>query len=238
MVKHVRDQTGRFQQRPHYEPAELDHECEAIVTAFLKNLHGSVRYPVATDDLEKLIEQDVEYLDRYADLSHYGQDVEGVTEFRPGKKPVVLIATDLGNDERRENRFRTTLTHEFGHVRFHRYLWESEPTPDLLAPRDHADKIICKRDGMLDAGKVDWMEWQAGYVCGALLMPKSAVLELCQGFVEAHGLFGAVSLRSPQGLDLVREMKRRFSVSDDAARVRLLKLGFATAAATTGSLFD
>lgn len=237
MVKEVRDTTGRFQRRPHYEPAELDRECEALVTGFLKQLHGEVRYPVTTDDLEKMVERHVDYLDRYADLSHYGADVEGVTEFRQGKKPAVLIAEDLGNDERRENRFRTTLTHEYGHVHFHGYLWDFEPPPDLLAPRQHRDKIICKRDGMLNASNVDWMEWQAGYACGALLMPKTAVVELCRGFVEGNGLFGAVSLMTVHGPALIREVVQRFRVSEDAARVRLLKLGFLTPAAPTASLF-
>jgi hypothetical protein len=32
MVKYVPDRTGRFSQRPHYEPKELDRECENIRT--------------------------------------------------------------------------------------------------------------------------------------------------------------------------------------------------------------
>jgi hypothetical protein len=32
---------------------------------------------------------------------------------------------------------------------------------------------VCKRDGIINARQSDWTEWQAGYACGALLMPAS-----------------------------------------------------------------
>lgn len=239
MVAYVRDATGRFQQRPHYKPEELDRECEAIITGFLKELYGEAAYPVATDDLTKLIERDAADLDLYADLSRYGQDVEGVTEFMRGRKPQVAIAAELMEDERRENRLRTTLTHEYGHVRFHGYLWEIEPpSPDLLRQKPDSGKGICKRDTMIDAPQTDWMEWQAGYICGAILMPKTAVIRLCSAYVEAQGVYGAVSLQTVHGQALINRAVKAFQVSEDAARVRLLKLGLLTAAAPTKSLFN
>ena len=239
MVTYVRDQTGRFQQRPHYKPEELDRECESVITGFLKGLYGEARYPVDTEDLKKLIERDAEDLDVYADLSIYGPDVEGVTEFKPGRKPAVKIASVLTEDERRENRLRTTLTHEWGHVHFHAYLWEVEPPPpDLLRQQPNRDKVICKRDSMLDAAQTDWMEWQAGYVCGAILMPKTAVLTLCRRFAEDHGVFRAVSLQAAAGPALISQVVSAFKVSADAARVRLLKLNLVTEAAPNQSLFS
>lgn len=63
MVKYVPDRTGRFSQRPHYEPKELDRECENIIAGFLKERHGAAKYPVSTDDLTVLIERDSESLD-------------------------------------------------------------------------------------------------------------------------------------------------------------------------------
>lgn len=237
-MKYVRDITGRFQQRPHYEPDELDVECERIIKPFLKDLYGEIKYPVQTEDLKKLIERDADDLDVYADLTIYGPEVEGVTEFRPGRKPRVSISARLTEDDHRENRLRTTLTHEYGHVRFHAYLWEIEPpTADLLRQQPNRDKIICKRDTMIDAAQTDWMEWQAGYICGALLMPKSAVIGLCREYVEANGIYGPVSLQSPAGGQLIQTIVKAFQVSQDAARVRLLKLGLATAAPETKTLF-
>ena len=113
-MKWVADKTNRFPNRPHYEPYELDAECEKIITVFLKERHGRVNFPVSTDDLAVLIETVVEDLDLYADLSQEPGQVEGVTEFQPGGKPRVRIAKSLSGAPNMENRFRTTLTHEFG----------------------------------------------------------------------------------------------------------------------------
>jgi hypothetical protein len=238
MVAQVRDNTGRFQQRPHYKPEELDRECERIITSFLRELYGEVSYPVQTEDIKKLIEKDVEDLDVYADLSHYGNNVEGVTEFCPGRRPRVLISAALTENDRQENRLRTTLTHEYGHVHFHSYLWEVEPvTADLLRKKPDANKVICKRDAILNAQQYDWMEWQAGYVCGALLMPKSAVIQTCKEYVEDHGIFGAVSQQTEHSARLIGKIVERFHVSQDAARLRLIKLSQLTSAAPTKSLF-
>jgi hypothetical protein len=102
--------------RPHFEPIELDRECEHIICAFLKQKYGEVKFPVPTDALDVLIEQDAQDLDRYADLSAEGDDVEGVTEFIPGQKPRVKISARLSENPKLENRLRTTLTHEGAEV--------------------------------------------------------------------------------------------------------------------------
>lgn len=33
-MRYVKDKTGRFNERPHYEPQELDHACEKIIVDF------------------------------------------------------------------------------------------------------------------------------------------------------------------------------------------------------------
>ena len=239
MVRYVRDTTGRFSQRPHYKPEELDRECENIVTEFLKGKYGKAEFPVTTDDLTLLIEDATDDFDSYADLSVYGDDVEGVTEFRPGSKPIVRISEKLSGDGRRENRLRTTLAHEYGHVRFHAYLWDAEPPgPDLLRRDPGANRQVCKRNTMLEAAQTDWMEWQAGYVCGALLMPRSRLLRVAGAYLEANGLFGTVGAGSAHGRALVECVRQAFRVSADAARVRLLKLNILGEATAGRSLFD
>lgn len=227
MVRMVPDRTGRFPERPHYRPEELDKECERIITHFLRQLHGDAVFPVTTDDLTKLIERDADDLDLYADLSHLGPDVEGVTEFLPGRKPTVRISAELSDDPRRENRLRTTLTHEYGHVHFHAYLWAMRPAgPDLLDRRASTEPSHCKRETMLNAPQTDWMEWQAGYVCGALLMPRQALARVVAEHQEQHGLFGPVSADGAHGLALIANVIDVFQVSEDAARVRLAKLNY------------
>lgn len=238
MPTYLRDITGRFPQRPHYTPEELDYECETVITGFLRILHGEARYPIATEDIKKLIERDTEYLDVYADLSSYGGNVEGLTEFKHGCKPCVLISASLSESDHMENRLRTTLTHEYGHVYFHNYLWQQKPvTADLLHKQPNSDKEVCKRDSMINAPQKDWMEWQAGYICGSILMPKSAVVRLVREYVEQHEVYGAVSLHSPHAHNLVFSMVRAFQVSEDAARVRLLKIGLLTESPPNPSLF-
>ena len=227
MVKYIPDPTNRFLQRPYYKPEELDRTCEHIISTFLKDSHGAAQFPVSTDDLTRLIERDTEDLDLYADLSHYGADVEGLAEFHIGRKPSVKISTMLANDTRRENRLRTTLTHEYGHVHFHAYLWELAPLrPDLLSHNPNTDKQTCKRDNISDAAQTDWMEWQAGYVCSALLMPISPVRRLVGDYRQSHDLHGVIGCNNLHGRALIDAMQSDFQVSADAARVRLIKLGF------------
>lgn len=239
MVKQVPDTTGRFSRRPHYEPRELDRECELLIGKFMRERHGEGNHPITTDDLTVLIESAVDDLDLYADLSSYGSDVEGLTEFRLKYKPRVKIAASLADDAKRENRLRTTLTHEFGHVHFHAYLWEMEPPQaDLLKRNPDANKQICKRDGMIGAGMTDWMEWQAGYVCGALLMPITRLKNLVRAYSEPRGLFGPIAIGSQDGQNLIEEVRGAFQVSTDAARVRLMKLGLADVNGSGPSLFS
>jgi hypothetical protein len=99
----IRDNTGRFAERPFYQARELDDECERLIRDLLLKRHGKVDYPVATDDLTVLIEMHDADLDPFADLSAYGADVEGVTrnvsatlrqwplEFRLGFLRLVLV---------------------------------------------------------------------------------------------------------------------------------------------------
>ena len=238
MVAYIRDNTGRFRQRPHYQPEELDHECESIITAFLRDLYGEIRFPVKTDDLTKLIEKDTSDFDPYADLSSLGADVQGVTEFYAKRKPAVKIATDL-NDGKHDNRFRTTMTHEYGHVYFHAYLWDFEqPAFDILNARPQANKQICKRETILNAAQTDWMEWQAGYVCGAILMPITRVQNCVRAYLEKNSLYGAISTGSEHAGAVIALLMDAFQVSEDAARVRLLKLGIISASAPQHSLFS
>jgi hypothetical protein len=226
MIRYIKDSRGRFPERPHYEPAELDRECERIVATFLRARYGDVRFPISTEDLKTLVEQDASDLDCYADLSGYGADVEGLTEFLPGRKPVVKISDKLTNDDRRENRLRTTLTHEFTHVRFHGYLFELLHSQVGLFDQAGPHRTLCKRDtDNLAMPQTDWMEWQAGYGCGAFLMPVSYVRKAVDALLVARGQYGAVAPQSELAKELVSRVMEEVQVSADAARIRLLKLG-------------
>lgn len=228
-MRMIQDKTGRFRQRPHYQPSELDRECESIVTKFLQTRYGAARFPISTDDLSLMIEKETEDLDHYADLNEYGPGVEGLTMFEPGARPIVKIANFLA-DGNRENRRRTTLTHEFGHVVFHAHLFDSQgQTDDLFGQKDAAaselERVqVCKRDTMVDAAPVDWMEWQAGHVCGAILMPATAVRAVIRDKFSLE-IAGGRTKDGKVVRAMIEELQARFQVSEQAARVRLLRLG-------------
>ncbi|MEO5363480.1 MAG: ImmA/IrrE family metallo-endopeptidase [Magnetococcus sp. DMHC-8] len=226
-MKMVPDNTGRFGLRPHYTQMELDQEFEALICAFLYRRHGEAQFPISTNDLVLLIEEDSDDLDTYADLSRYGRDVCGLTVFPPDGGPHVLISRDVSDDPRMENRFRTTLAHEFGHVYLHRQLWDRKYFLDRLSHTDEPQyAAICKRSTILGEGTCDWMEWQAGYACGAILMPVSQIHSIVGNFREAHDVPSSISLHveSEQAREIIRVVMERFLVSEEAARVRLLKL--------------
>ncbi len=122
-MKWVPDSTGRFPVRPQYGRSELDAECERGVNGFLHAKYGNASFPISTDDLTVMLEQVTSDVDLYADLTYLGEDVEGVTEFSPGKRPSVRISQKLSLDANSRGRLRTTLAHECAHARLHAFLW-------------------------------------------------------------------------------------------------------------------
>lgn len=235
----VKDKTGRFLKRPHFEPEELDAECERTVTGFLRERHGAISFPISTDDLTVLLEQNVGSLDLYATSAELGDDTEGVTDFFTKKKPNVRINQRLSSDPRYENRLRTTLTHELGHVKLQGFMYSDlEVTPSLFGPPDKGESNQCKRASMLTMNQADWMEWQAGFACGAYLMPITLLKRSVKDFAKKYdALPPRISVQSKQGQDLIEQVASDYSVSKDAARVRLLQRNFLVEGAMAESLF-
>lgn len=222
MVRWYKDNTGRFPRRPHYDTEEIDAECEALIQSFLRKKYGKIEYPVRTNDILILLEQEAESLDVWADLNLDGsENVEGVTTFSPKSRPAVQISRHLSESEHRENRYRTTLTHELGHVKLHAFLWGFEQMPLAGTTKVEAQ---CRRESIIVAAQTDWMEWQAGYASGAYLMPVSALRDAVRSFRDQHALSVAdIRASTPLGDELIRAIQGRFQVSADAARVRLIK---------------
>ena len=215
-MRWVRDTSGRLPERPHFDPGEIDREVEGRVASFLRRRHGAARFPLSTNDLTILLEQETSDLDLYADLSADG--AEGMTEFLPGARPRVRIARELSENLSREHRLRTTLAHELGHVWLHAFLW-SRPglaAAGLSPPR-------CLRSTIVGAPAGDWLEWQAGCACGAVLMPYDALHEIVRQERAAHAF--AITPDTAAGAALLTRVQRAFGVSREAARVRLAQRG-------------
>lgn len=235
-MKWIKDMTGRFPERPYYEEGEMDFECERIVNEFLRKKYSKAEFPISTSDITILIERDASDLDQYTDFSAEDGDVQGATDFFKDKKPAVSISEQLSNASQMENRLRTTLTHEYGHVKFHGFLYKrlfqarSFNSFSIKGPR-------CKRSSILNASKTDWLEWQAGYASGALLMPITRLKEITHASLREWGLFNSVSTTSDESQKLIERIATTFSVSIEAARVRLSQLGYLSAASQTIPLF-
>lgn len=222
----VLDNTGRFQKRPHYEPEELDNECEAIIEDVLRKRRGKVEYPVSTDDLVFMLEQ-VAVVDQYAVFEAEAGDTWGESEFVSGQLPHVRISSRLTENSRMENPLRTTLTHEHGHVRFHGPLFELSALQPKLFTADLSKKQSCKREQVDGQAQRDWMEWQAGYCSGALLMPRGALRGVFTAFLKEHQITVAqIDKNSLEAIDLVSTVEERFGVSREAAAYRLRQLRF------------
>ena len=216
-MKLIPDHTGRFPERPHYEIEELEDECERIITSFLERRYGQIVIPVPTDALKVLIEGEAAKLLR-ADLSHEGEEVHGITEFFPGDKPWVSIARELSAQPWRAHRERTTLAHEYGHVHWHTPLYDRYCRP--------GERHKCARGQLLPRiGQIDWMEWQAGYISGALLMPRSRLKLQVEAFRREHAVRLPLTAGSVDGQILIGRVSELFDVSREAAEVRLLQLG-------------
>ena len=213
-------------------------ECENLICDFLRSRHQSVQYPISTNDLTVLIETLADDLDLYADLSQEDGDVEGVTDFFQGRRPKVRISKRLSADHRLINRFRTTLTHELGHVKFHTFMFDGPTTTSLFQSESPELSNKCKRENMLQASQTDWMEWQAGFACGAFLMPACALREVIRLFMDQRkAAVARFAVTSAEGEALINAVVSQFQVSRDAARVRLVQRGALTEAGGGATLF-
>ncbi|HEY93359.1 MAG TPA: ImmA/IrrE family metallo-endopeptidase [Dehalococcoidia bacterium] len=240
-MKWIADQTGRFRLRPYYDRHELDFECERIVSRFLERKYGVCCFPISTDDLTVMIEEDTSDLDLFADLSSFGENVEGLTDFFPDRKPAVKISSELSLNDRREHRLRTTLAHEYGHVKFHTFLWElnrwENPETSIICTGKYGrlygkfNRTVpeinprCKSSRIIDAPFEDWMEWQASYACGAFLMPFMPLTRLAEDFLKSHYDRYWLPVDTDEAIELTGIVAESFDVSTTAARVRLQKLG-------------
>lgn len=216
-MKMIPDRSGRFPERPFYEAEELEQECERIIESLLLSRYGQYAIPIPIDAFVELVERETAKVDLYCDLSGEGEEVHGVTEFFPGQKPHVSIARELSFQHWREHRKRSTLPHEYGHVHWHAWLF------DRYCSRQERHK--CLRGQIVPGDGIYWMEWQAGYISGAMLMPRSRMQLHVAAFRSERGINGRLLSDSIEGQVLVQRTSELFNVSPEAASVRLCQLG-------------
>ena len=214
------DPTRRFIERPLFTESEMQSRVDFAISQFV----GSVgALPVSTNVLDLLADAITDHYDPESDIaSSLGNQVEGVTIFRPGKKPRIKISSTL-LEEKYHRRRRMTIAHEIGHVLLHADLYVEERSLDLFSDSSSRGTVYCKAATMLPG--VDWMEWQASFAAGCLLMPSSA-LRNCMEYHRGGRFHTALYLGDKDTHEAIEHVKNSFDVSRDAARVRLMQLGF------------
>ncbi len=210
------------QPRPLYFTREqLDDLCEKIIFDFCMERYGQELNPVPTEALLQLLEQHAHDVDQLAELP---ESVHGVTHYYWDRKPDVQIAAELTRQHWRETRRRSTITHECSHAIQHAPLWR-ELGPENPGDGPVAQSCRCQYTDDSHDQWDDWMEWQARYMSGALLMPKSRVCRLAEKLARDKGLKLPLEAGSPSSVYLVEHVVIAFHVSRDTATVRLKQLG-------------
>lgn len=219
-MRYVKDATGRFSERPHYTPDEIEAICSKFVTNYRHTRYnGNCSYPIITRDLERLIELNAD-LDLYVPLD---DSVEGLTDFS-SDKPIVKIAEHLGENAA-TNRLRATLAHELSHLILHTSLYNAKKLQCTLDLIDHScNNSITYRDSSSEENYSDWLEWQAWYATGAILMPKADIMERVQRYVIQTGLVSPINEGSPEATDLIAKVSNKYQVSNQLAALRLKRL--------------
>lgn len=228
-VKWYRSATG--EQRLWLAPDEIEMMME-------DELHKAGLLPtpeMPVVNVEAFIEQHLRArLDQHADLE---ASVLGLTEFRKGQQPKILINRDLTGAAIDEDdsapgilgRWRATLAHEASHVVMHRALFELDDRQAELfdaRSRDSSAQLMrCLKSNVLyrDGGQ-DWREVQANRGMAALLMPRSTFIALVKKQTDSTGMerpeAGSLAART-----LGADLARLCAVSRQAAAIRLQTLG-------------
>ncbi len=189
---------------------------------FMNRRSGGYRLPIPTDELIRLLEERAEEVDTYAALP---EGIHGQTLLFYDRRPIVRIAESIYRT-RSDHRVRTTATHEFGHVWLHAPLWREAGAKLAhgIGQGSAGPVWNCHRDNIVNAARADWVEWQAGWVSGAILMPASALRSWAAECAEKFGAKLPFPADSPGGTELIKRVAERCDVSVHAARVRLSKL--------------
>lgn len=206
-------------QAPFIASASIDGKIQSLLVEHLRHKRGGCdKMPASTDEITTLIERSVASLDLYADLSEFGPNIEGITLFSYGCKPTVLISKTL-TEASNDNRLRSTLGHEYGHVILHNPVFQR-----LAHARLGLEAYqVSIEGGFQRSRQPDHYESQAWKAAGALLMPIGYLKEVVRVTRAQFETFSPISFDSDEGNQVVSAVATAFEVSVPFARVRLLK---------------
>jgi hypothetical protein len=194
-----------------------------------------------TVDIERFIQSLGVRMDQYADLD---SSVLGLTEFHSNQPPRILINRDLTgaiDDDITPpgilGRWRATMAHEASHVVMHRALFEVNQNQWGLFPSESEESsrqlMRCLKKTVLfrGGGTNDWREVQANMGMAALLMPQRLFQKLASTVINRLHLSAVdLSAGSTGTATISAELAKLFSVSKQAAGIRLETLGLVASA--------
>lgn len=225
----------RLMGKPNYlSEKRMVAQAEAVILSHIsrRRVDGDL-FPVTSDDLVALIEHHAEDLNVYDDISHMGHGVEGATLFEVGRRPSVSVSPKL-SESANQNRFKSTLAHEFGHVYLHDPMFQERNAAGLFGA-DQVARQVSFREGESSESKVDLFEWQAWYFSRSILMPVTALTALVSSLSGDH--VSDIWHKSELGLRIIGASAARFGVSEVFARIHLTKVGALTVDEPSATLF-
>jgi hypothetical protein len=128
-----------------------------------------------------------------------------------------------------ERRINTTLAHEAGHGLLHAHLFVLSQQPRSLFGEgldpDNERKILCRGiAGMQDQRSAydgRWLEYQANFAIGGLLVPQRLLEIALEPYLISKGLLGGKTLDWDRKENAVRDIAEQFGVNPVVARIRI-----------------
>ena len=234
--------TPSFKVKSNGVPILSKEEIDGIGEQYVKAFCPEVLSHPAPVDIESFVENYLGITPDYQYLSNNGiylgmtvfNDTNMVPIFDPGTgraeyisaKARTIIIDNRLLEENQQHRYRFTLGHEAGHDIFHSGFFGYNPYQLPLFDMGAAPMIQCRTDCGNTSKKTpkfwddhDWMEWHANRLSSAILMPRSAVERLVEGFrSEPRDPFRRAAM--------VCAVTETFDVSSEAATYRLKDMGF------------
>ena len=143
----------------------------------------------------------------------------------PGRKSTSGILSKIPVQRRTYEQFRKRLASREA-LQDSGTIASNSVAPAFLSGCQPDIAFKCKRSRMVDAPFSDWMEWQASYVSGAILMPLSPLRSVIRPGIREGDSLNWLSSDSDSARQLIASVIKAFDVSTEAARIRLEKLGF------------
>lgn len=219
-------------------------ELESIGDALIKDFCPEVISKPQEVDIEAFSELYMGFKQDFQYLSHSGfimgmmvyDDTDFIPVYNPQNNEAEYVHADKDTviidsmllEKHQEHRYRFTLGHEAGHGGLHSSLLKNKENNSVSGSNEHnwlqcTNKTV--QAGKAVAGEkssIDWMEWQANSLTSAVLMPRLSIGNALKKFdtfklCDFEFAYCAVSYIS-----------QLFNVSEQAALIRLQKLGYIT----------